>query len=1644
MANNEYTISKIELPNGDVCNIKDTTYNFNTAYNATTNKAATMADIKTDNIRPIKSASFVTGKYGQDGSGTHYYEMLGSITPTSFEQMWLLHYIITIEVPNDTTYTYRADVEIYGVRDTYAAYKIFNSYYSKYPIYRHVILEGTSSSYPHEFGYRLASSYGDTTVNKNIHIDIIETRNCTAAFFNAPKAYTSSTPSNYTQYSFNASSNGLQESGDTDTYTRLYAGNNSMVVSSNFRLPGSAIFGFDRDNHAQGISLYSDGYTSTTTNINVNRVYNTAGFDWAKGLFYNTSSNFATGAEVTSGIDQSLHAIDFRYTDNCVNSSSLTTLGLERYKAVYLRGTIGADGLFYLAPLTVSYNNRDYKRAWIQDIPTSADGYVYWFLGFPYYNSSYAGGYQLNFYLENKLFWYHNGKFQEYIGDAVTVNGHTVNKDVPSDAKFTDNNTTYTFENGTNGFKVTPSGGSAQTVTVTPSITNNVTGSGTSGYLAKFNGANTITNGPQLGTSTTTFLNNKGEWATPTGNVTGIKGNAESSYRTGNVNLTPANIGAIATSAKGAASGVAELDSNGKVPSSQLPSYVDDVLEYAKSSSFPTTGESGKIYIAQDTNKTYRWSGTAYVEISASLALGTTSSTAYRGDYGNAAYAHAVTNKGSAFSSGLYKITTNSEGHVTAATAVAKSDITDLGIPGSNTTYTFDGTYNASTNKAATVSTVTNAIAALDGNLNNTTPGAGKTLTAFSETDGKVSATFGNISITKSQVSDLGTIGAAAAKGVDTSIAASSTSTNLPTSQAVAAFVEGKGYKTTDNNTTYSLTQDSSDGHKITLTPSSGTAQTITIPDNNTWRPVSDSVSSTSSSDAASSKAVKTAYDLAASKTANTGTVTSVATGVGLTGGTITGSGTLKTKLRSETALTIDSAAATTTSGRVYPVAVDKSGYLAVNVPWTDSKPVTSVAGKTGAVTLAKGDVGLGNVDNTSDANKQIYEANLLWGGKNFSGSYGPIDAAMIGDLGANRLAFFKPEGITVEYSRDNGSTWTDYGATDLEKQNLFSTGGKAFFIGKADSTNKATANGTKYQLRITLNSELGHLYTVLNKIAIYVSTGGSSNCTVTIDKALKSSPTTYTTHIADVPLSGWSGWNIINISAFTTYGNSNSQNSQYVNIRFTFKADGGNTNYLGLDVEKIMGFGGVGWDTPSTMAKTGHLYNFDASQNATFPAKVTATSFSGPLTGNVTGNVTGSSGSCTGNAATATKFASSQSITLTGDVTGSASSTGGWSIATTIGESKVTNAMLAGSIANGKLANSSIKIGNKTISLGETATLADIGVSYPITGVKGNAESSYRTGQVNLTAANIGAVNNTGSATMTGPLKIENNSVSQIFFSNSSGLRSEIYADHNNNKISFIEYTPNSNGDYEFYSLPAPTTTGGNRSYNILTDANVVTIPQGGTGATTASDARTKLGITPANIGAMVSSPSHISFTTSSSTTNGGYIDFHYQGASSYTSRLIEMTSGVLRITSNLSLGHPLSVDNGGTGATTPANACANLAPGIPTAAYTSIPNSNYGSNVSGGSEPLRCIKYGNGLKRLIGLISITGSGVSSGGTLCTVPSGFEHVNDNNGGGQGWLTITSSSTGKSHLVRFSGNGLYFWGSGVPTTGVYAVNYLYF
>ena len=174
-----------------------------------------------------------------------------------------------------------------------------------------------------------------------------------------------------------------------------------------------------------------------------------------------------------------------------------------------------------------------------------------------------------------------------------------------------------------------------------------------------------------------------------TSNVqTQLNGKAASSHKHAAADVTSGTfaLDRIPTITDAKISGLSASKLIGTIPSANLPSYVDDVIEGSTTSDFPGTGEAGKIYVATSTNKTYRWSGSGYIEISASLALGTTSSTAFRGDYGNTAYQHA-TAKGAAFNSGLYKITTNAQGHVTAATAVTKTDITDLGIPGQDTKY---------------------------------------------------------------------------------------------------------------------------------------------------------------------------------------------------------------------------------------------------------------------------------------------------------------------------------------------------------------------------------------------------------------------------------------------------------------------------------------------------------------------------------------------------------------------------------------------------------------------------------------------------------------------------------------------------------------------------------------------------------------------------------------------------------------------------------------------------------------------------------------------------------------------------------------------------------------------------------------------
>lgn len=160
-----------------------------------------------------------------------------------------------------------------------------------------------------------------------------------------------------------------------------------------------------------------------------------------------------------------------------------------------------------------------------------------------------------------------------------------------------------------------------------------------------------------VGTLKTDMTTVKGAVSTIQGNYVPKTRKVNGKALSADITLGANDVKAIPTSQKGTANGVAELDANGLVPNSQLPSYVDDVLEYDTKTGFPTNGESGKIYIATDTNLQYRWTGTQYAEISSSIALGETSSTAYRGDRGKIAYDHSQKTSGNP-----HKVTKNDVG----------------------------------------------------------------------------------------------------------------------------------------------------------------------------------------------------------------------------------------------------------------------------------------------------------------------------------------------------------------------------------------------------------------------------------------------------------------------------------------------------------------------------------------------------------------------------------------------------------------------------------------------------------------------------------------------------------------------------------------------------------------------------------------------------------------------------------------------------------------------------------------------------------------------------------------------------------------------------------------------------------------------
>lgn len=250
------------------------------------------------------------------------------------------------------------------------------------------------------------------------------------------------------------------------------------------------------------------------------------------------------------------------------------------------------------------------------------------------------------------------------------------------------------------------------------------------------------------------------------------------------------------------------------------------------------------------------------------------------------------------------------------------------------------------------------------------------------------------------------------------------------------------------------------------------------------------------------------------------------------------------------------------------------------------------------------------------------YEAYLNWGGRNIAANFGPLDAALIPSLGANRLAFMPPDAITVEYSRDGGETWVDYPTNDESKISLFCDVDSNYLIGADDSTG---IDKSKYMVRFTVNAGTAGVYTELKKFAIYLSTNGSTGCYCTIETQSQidyaAGNDTWTTRVDKAGVDGWGGWNIIN--TVFTFGTSSWSERQ---ARFTFgvTSHASSVNYGGLIIFKILGFGGVDWNAPSTMASKGRMYTWDYQQNVFFPQSIYANNKKLATTADITAALTG------------------------------------------------------------------------------------------------------------------------------------------------------------------------------------------------------------------------------------------------------------------------------------------------------------------------------------------------------------------------------------------------------------------------------------
>lgn len=339
-------------------------------------------------VQPLSTKTYDAPLYNSS-SGANYYQTFATVIPVDYNAIWIAHYRITITADGHSDYTEICDVSISGRSNTYYSYKIYNSIVT-YSIYQHMLLNSNSASNNlHELGYRMASSYGATDVSKVVKVELLEQINCTVTLLDNLKLYTSATPSGYTWRGFNATSNGLQETGDiNDTGLYIYSNGFKGKAGSN-KVYRYCLFARTGDGTYESFVM-QDNTRATTKTANPHGFVPDGKIYWNSG-----NSTYSEGTLNISAYEQ-YHVIDYLYSFNFNNTF------LPDYCETYVVYTYNEDdGLLYL----------DTTQWLAAALPTTADGKIYQRIGSKYYTGT-SNYYQGSLLLNNPYYEYRDGEIR--------------------------------------------------------------------------------------------------------------------------------------------------------------------------------------------------------------------------------------------------------------------------------------------------------------------------------------------------------------------------------------------------------------------------------------------------------------------------------------------------------------------------------------------------------------------------------------------------------------------------------------------------------------------------------------------------------------------------------------------------------------------------------------------------------------------------------------------------------------------------------------------------------------------------------------------------------------------------------------------------------------------------------------------------------------------------------------------------------------------------------------------------------------------------------------------------------------------------------------------------------------------------------